>query len=93
MASTMISVNLPENSQDSSQSALELLRPDPPLEQKAEAKIQGNLLKGIDNGSGRAIKGVRVLWKTSFIDNFSLCQLEKKPITYLQFFWGQNASS
>lgn len=40
MASTMVSVNLPENSQDSSQSALELLRPDPPLEQKAEAKIQ-----------------------------------------------------
>jgi len=36
----MISVNLPENSQDSSQSALELLKPDPPLEQKAEAKIQ-----------------------------------------------------
>jgi len=35
----MISVNLPENSQDSSQSALELLRPDPPLEQnRAESK-------------------------------------------------------
>ena len=56
MASTMISVNLPENSQDSSQSALELLRPDPPLEQKAEAKIQGNLLKGNDNFSGGALK-------------------------------------
>ena len=51
MATTMISVNLPENSQDSSQSALELLKPDPPLEQKAEAKIQGNLLNDIDNCS------------------------------------------
>ena len=66
MASTMISVNLPENSQDSSQSALELLKPDPPLEQKAEAKIQGNLLKGIDNCSGATFKGVRFLDTTSF---------------------------
>ena len=62
----MISVNLPENSQDSSQSALELLKPDPPLEQKAEAKIQGNLLKGIDNCSGMTLKGVRFLRTTSF---------------------------
>ena len=66
MATTMISVNLPENSQDSSQSALELLKPDPPLEQKAEAKIQGNLLKGIDNCSAMTLKGVRFLRTTSF---------------------------
>ena len=70
----MISVNLPENSQDSSQSALELLKPDPPLEQKAEAKIQGNLLKGIQV---RLSKELDSLGQQVFIVIFSLFKLEK----------------
>ena len=67
MATTMISVNLPENSQDSSQSALELLKPDPPLEQKAEAKIQGNLLNDIDNCSGGTLKGIYDVFGQQFL--------------------------
>ena len=85
----MISVNLPENSQDSSQSALELLKPDPPLEQKAEAKIQGNLLKGIDNCSGMTLKGVRFLrttsfyWQCFFISTWKENQFLQKNIGHL----------
>ena len=37
--------------------------------QNVEDLIQGNLLKGIDNCSGSALKGL--LWTTSFSNNFS----------------------
>ena len=78
----MISVNLPENSQDSSQSALELLRPDPPLEQKAEAKIQGNLLNGIDNCLVGALKGIYdAIGQQVLVEIFDCFNLQRKPVS------------
>ena len=77
----MISVNLPENSQDSSTSALELLKPDPPLEQKAEAKIQGNLLKGIDNCSGATC------WDNKFLLSIFLYLNLIKKNSFYKTYW------
>ena len=40
------------------------------LEEEVPQVDQGNLLRGIDNCSGAALKAVRQLLTTSFINNF-----------------------
>ena len=89
MASTMVSVQ-PENS-DKSQSALELLRPDPPLEQ-TEAKDDGedNELEALRMAALASIRPKKSSYKVQAhpvrSNLLSIVPVEEKPKPKLQGF-------